>query len=183
VTETIIWEAGRDTLALSNPEWFRKYCACVLQVSPPRNSCYPCRSCARTWTNCIQVYVRGGNFGGLLVQMLIYRVCQRYLHSGRTESDTVLEKRNHGNFLPSWICKRRLLLPQREHARTKPSQFDHLADETYVKGSRPFEEMVHMAIDLVNTYAHAIMDFEAQAWNSTLQKHLHDCWERLWLLC
>jgi len=31
-----------------------------------------------------------------------------------------------------------------------------------------------MMIGLVNTYAHAILDLEAKAWNSTLQNHLQD---------
>jgi len=37
---------------------------------------------------------------------------------------------------------------------------------------KPFVEVVHTAIDLVNTYAHTIMDLEAKAWSSTLQNHI-----------
>jgi len=39
---------------------------------------------------------------------------------------------------------------------------------------KPFIQTLQMAIGLVNTYAHAIMDLEAKAWNPTLQKHLQD---------
>jgi len=39
---------------------------------------------------------------------------------------------------------------------------------------KPFVQMMYIAIGLVNTYAHVIMDLEAKAWNSTLQSHLHN---------
>jgi len=172
--ENIVWEAGRDTLALSSPEWFKNYNECVQEHH---------RVCGGSHADIVQgrnsnfqdldLYtgIRGGNFGGRLVQMQIEFASNTYIpdalrvtpylvnvtkaasiHMGFSNDVFSYHKESTSEYNPRNLIT---LLMKRE--------------------GKPFKETMHMAIDLVNAYGRAIVDMEAQAaWNPILQKHFHD---------
>lgn len=171
--ENIVWEAGRDTLALSNPEWFRIYNECVLEHH---------RVCGGSHADIVEgrnsnfqdldLYtgIRGGNFGGRLVQMQIEFASNTYIPDA-LRANPYLVNVTRASSIHMGFSNDVFSYHKESTSEHNPRNLITLLMK---RDGKPFKETMQMAIDLVNTYGRAIVDMEAQAWNPILRKHLHD---------
>jgi len=159
---------------LSNPEWFNHYAACVMEYY--RSSVDSHEDIVQGHNLCVQdldsyIDMRIGNSGGRFVQMLVEFASDTYIPS-------VLRANPYVKDLTTTTCIHLAfandVVSYHKESKLEQNPRNLITVLMESEGGKPFAQTVQMAIDLTNTYAHAIMDFEPQAWNSTLQNHLQD---------
>jgi len=171
--ETLMWESGRDMLELSNPKWFRNFVAGMMECHRTsvashvdnvqgHNLCF----------NNLESYIvmRAGNGGGPHVQMLLEFANNSYI-PGKLKATPYFKNVTMATSIYVGILNDVFSYHKESLIEQNPRNLITVLMECEGK---PFVQTVHRAIALVNTYARAIMDLEAEAWNSTLQNHLQN---------
>jgi len=172
--ETMMWEVGRDTLELSNREWFNHYVICVMQCHRASvDSQADIVQGRNLWFQDLESYIvmRIGNVGGRFVQMLVEIAIDNYIPSA-LRANPYLEN------LTSTVCIH-IGFSNDVFSYHKESMLEqnprNLITVLMECEGKPFAQTVQTAVDLTNEYARAIIDFEAQASrNPILQSHLQE---------
>jgi len=171
--ETLMKESGRDLLRLSNPEWFRIHTANIVEHHHSGASSYA--DIVEGHNTCFKdvesyAVMRAANVGGKFVQSAIEFANDSYIPSS-LRTTPYFENLTKITSIQIGFANDVLSYHKESSIEQNPRNLITVLMECEGK---PFAQTVHMAMDLTNTYTRAILDLEAEALNSPLQKHVHD---------